>query len=557
MKQVVQTFLKVFPIFFLGIYLVTFGLLRAYFEQDEWAGFSLILNLLHQPWWHVFIPFEMHFSPIPTLIWSAMYQLFHLQSQYYYIVQFAIHAGVSTLIYILTKHLTKNTYVAMLTGVLFLFNSRAHQAFTHLAVFNSTDTCMLFIALFFVYLTTIKGKLLSIKQAIILSVIFLAAVFTREEGYIIIPTFVAYILCFDREKINKMNIKSIGMMAAFLLIFLFGRYFAQGLRTEITPVKYQVNGSRAVYNLLTIPIKLVDQNLLYYAHIANFFYKYYEKFYPGMIKNFFTDNAPLMDIGYFYLFGIFTSLATLWVWLVRPKRIGPLLLFFSVWIFFHTLTLSFVGYPIFILESRYLYFSAFPIFCFVSIMLYTTFTLYSKYTAVRFFTKTIVILVLSLLSVSSFLEIRKVVRDEVKRGEAKTMVLHSLHQVHPKLANNTIFFVQCKTKCFRNGDLGIPNENVLPFSSGPGMILLISYTVDHEKKWGPFFTNSFLFDIYAEDYKQLGERSFGYFVTKSKLEDTLKKHNLSKDIVVALEYNEENYTLRDISEDFRKTINTE
>ncbi len=555
MNQVFKIFLRVFPLYLLLICIVTFGLHRAYFEQDEWAGFSSIIHFMTQPWWHIFIPFEMHFSPIPTLIWRTMYQVFKLQSVYYYAVEFIIHAAVSTFVYIVTTRLTKNSSIGMMTGLLFLLNSRAHQAFTHLAIFNSTDTCMFFISLFYVYLTSITGSIISIKQSIILACIFLAAVFTREEGYILIPTFIAYIYCFDREKINLKNFKAILVLALSLILFLFGRYYAQTLRTESTPVQYQINAKRAAYNLATIPIKLIDQNIIYYAHIANFFLKYYEKFYPGMIKNFYTDNAPLMDVGFFYLFGIFATIFSIWVLLIRPKNIPAYLIFFGVWICAHAFMLSFVGFPIFVLEPRYLYFSAFPVFCMVSIMLYTTFTFKTNNVAITFFAKIIVLLLVSMIAKTSYVEIRKVVTDEIRRGEAKTKVLTSLHQVHPKLADNTIFFLQCTKKCYRNGELGFTSDNVLPFPSGPGMILLISYAVGHESEWGPFFTNGFLFDTYAEDYKQIGKRSYGYFVTKSKLEDTIQKYSLSKDIVTALEYNEENYTLKDISESFRKTLN--
>lgn len=554
MKQVLRSFLRMFPVYFVIIIAVTNGLFRAYFEQDEWAGFSTIINFMTLPWWHIFIPFEMHFSPIPSLIWSAMYQTFALHAQYYYLVEFIIHASVSALVFIFTERITKNKYIGGMTGLFFLLNSRAHQAFTHLAIFNSTDTCMFFIMLFFVYLSTIRGKLLSLRQAGILFLIFLAAICTREEGFIIIPAFIAYIVCFDKEKIHRQNVKSAGLMILGLGIFFIGRYYAQTLRTISVPSQYQINANRAFYNLLTIPIKLVIQNLLYYAHIANFFLARYEKFYPGMIKNFFTDNAPLMDIGFFYLFGISASVTAVWSLLVRPVKMGPLIIFFSVWIFSHAFMLSFVGYPIFVLEPRYLYFSAFPVFAFLSVMIYSAITSRVLHSVTGLITKSAAVILAMAILITSYREIRNVVKGEILRGQAKTSVLSSLHRIHPNLAKNTIFFVQCKTKCHRNGDLGIPNENVLPFSSGPGMIFLITYAVGQEDAWGPFFTNSFLFDIYAEGYKKINNRSFGYFVTKSKLKDALIKNNLSNDVVVALEYDEETYTLRDISEDFKKTI---
>jgi len=158
------------------------------------------------------------------------------------------------------------------------------------------------------------------------------------------------------------------------------------------------------------------------------------------------------------------------------------------------------------------------------------------------------------LLLTSYEEIRIAVDKQVVDGLAKKQIFKSLLEVHPTLSKNTIFYIQCHVKCYRNGEFGIPNENVLPFSSGPGMNILVFYSVGHEKEWSPFFAPDFLFDIFSEGYKKIGDRSFGYFVTKKKLVDTLTKYKISRDTVVALEVNESNYTFRDISKTFRKTL---
>lgn len=554
MNKTLKSFLQVFLPFFLIIYIATHGILSGYFEQDEWLGIANVMNSYNLPWWNIFIPGQIHFSPLGVLFWTSLYKIFKLQAQYYFLIELIVHTACATLVFILTKQLTKNKYIALITALLFLLNGRAHQAFTHLAIFHTTDSSMLCILLFFVYLASNKDKILSLKKTIVLLLLFLAAVFFREEGFIIVPIFVTYLICIDRGKLNKKNVKYFGLLLFGLIALVVGRFFAQSLYTEPIPTQYQITGRSAEYNIVTLPIKFVVQNLIYSERIAVFFVNYHEKIYPGMVKNIYLDAAPLMDAAFFYIFGVIAFLSAVWMWLVRPKHIGALFMFLFAWIFSNALMLAFVGRPIFVVEPRYLYFSSFPVFCFISIFAYTLFNFKNKSFLFNFVKKLFVIVLLVSLFLTSFQEIRFAVNNEIKLAHAKKIVLSNLRQIHPTLSNDSIIYIQCKVKCYRNGELGIPFENVLPFSSGPGMIILVTYAVGYEREWGPFFTKEFLFHTFSEDYKKIGDRGFGYFTTKSKLENTLKKNKLSKNIVVALELDEKDYTFRDISKKFVKTL---
>lgn len=552
MNKTLKSFLLVFPIFLIIIFITTWGLLNGYFEQDEWLGIASVMNSHTLPWWSIYVPW-VHFSPLGIFFWSTLYNIFHLQAQYYFLIELIVHSSIATLVFILTAHLTKNKTIAALTGLLFLLNGRAHQAFTHLSIVHSTDAAMFFILLFFVYLSSIKEKILSLKKIIILFLIFLAAVLVREEGFIIVPLFVAYLTCFDRFKINKTNFKYFGLLTAGIIIFLFVRVFVQTLNTEPVPVQYQITGSGAEYNLATIPVKFVVQNLIWSERIALFFLNNTKKAYPD-IESYFTSQAPIIDAAFFYIFSLIVLIFAFWFWYIKPKRLFPILIFFSVWVLSNAFMLSFVGRHISVVEPRYLYFSSFPVFCLFSIFIYSLYISKSRIKIFNYAKKISVIMLLAVLFLASFQEIRIAVDKMSVSGIAKKKIIKSLHEVHPVLSKNTIFYVKCKVECYRNGEFGISTKNVLPFSSGPGMNFLVTYAVGQEKEWGPFFTNEFLFHTFSEGYKKIGDRSFGYFVAKSKLEDTLKKNHLSKNIVVALEINEDNYTFKDISKEFRETI---
>jgi len=557
-QKALKTFLIVFPIFFIIIFLVTLGLLNGYFEQDEWLGIATVMKSYNLPWWSIFIPGQMHFTPVGNIIWGTLYKLFKFQAQYFYLVELIVHASVSTLVLILTARLTKNKTIAILTGILFLLNGRAYQGFTHLAIFHTTDTAMFFMLLFFIYITGIKEKILTIKKTIILFLIFFAAACTREEGFIIIPILIVYLLTFGKKMINIKNIIPLSLFSVGFIIFLFLRFSAQSLYTEPIPLKYQITGYGAKYNLLTLPPKYVVQNLIFYDRISTFYLNNVHKAYPD-IESYFTSQAPLMDAAFFYIFSLILIVFILWLWIIKPKGIVPLLLFCLAWIWSNAFMLSFAGRNINVIEPRYLYFSGFPVLCLVSMFCYHLFNFKHKLKIVGLVSKILAVLLISVLLLTSLQEIRKPVDYANHSGTVKKTVLGNLRHTHPILSKNTIFYIKCKIKCYRNLELGIPNENVLPFGSGPGLNILLTYASiqGEEKEWGPFFINNFLFFTYAEDYKKIGDRSFGYFITKTKLEETLKKNKISKDIVVALEYNEANYTFKDISKNFRQTLNVE
>ncbi len=553
MKSSLKSFLLVFFIFFLTLFAVTYGLLNGYFQQDEWLSLATTIKSFNLPWWDIFVPGNLHFSPVGHMFWRSMYNTFGLQAQYYFLAQLIVHASTSTLVYILTERLTKKKGVAAITGLLFLLNGRAHQAFTHLAIFHVTTTAMMFMVLFFVYLSGIKEHVIRAGKGFVLFLIFLAAVSTREEGFMLIPLFAAYLWCFDRKKINWQNAQFYSLFILGVAAFTAFRLFAQTLYTTPIPIQYQVTGAGAEYNVVTLPLKFIVQNLIYSERIGLFMLANTQKLYPA-IESFFTSHAPMYDAGFFYVFSLMAGVASLWLWLVRPKGLEPLTLFFAVWIMTNAVVLAFVGRHISVLEPRYLYYSAFPVLCMTGIFIHSLFTYKGKMRIVELGTKAFSVALLAALLLTSFQEIRDAVSKQYRDGVAKKQIFSSLMKVHPELSDNTIFYLQCSKPCYRNREFGADVRNILPFSSGPGMIFLVHYAVGLEKKWGDFFTPTFLFDAYAEDYKKIGDKSFGYFTTKEKLEQTLKEHHLSKDIVVALEVDEATYTFTDISEAFRKTL---
>lgn len=555
LSKTLKTFLITFAIFFIIILVSTWGLLSGFFEQDEWKGIADVMYSYNRPLWEIFIPAQIHFSPLGVFLWSTLYKVFKFHSEFYFLFGLVIHASTSALIFIFTQRITKNKYISLIASILFLLNGRSYQAFTHLALVHSTTSTMFLIMLFTTYLSGIKENILSYRNSLLLLLIFFAAVFIREEGFIIVPIFISYLICFNKQKINKKNIKYFIILSLGFLFIIFLRYFAQSLYTEPIPVQYQISGNGVEYNLLTIPIKLVVQNIVNSITIAVITFENTKNIYPNL-TSYFSSQAPIMDAAYFYISSIFAGIVGFWLWFFKPKRIGIFISFFAIWIGANAFMLSFVGRELYILEPRYLYYSSFPVFCFLAIFLQTIFTNVNKYLFVNYFLKIIVLILLIIMIITSIFEIRTAVEYMSRSGTIKKEIFKELILVHPKLDSNSVLFIQCSASCRRNTELGIPNENVLPFSSGPGMNILVYYASiqNEEKEWGPFLTKHFLFHTFSQDYKRIGERSYGYFTNKAKLEEAIINNNISKKDIVALEYNEDNYSFTNISKEFIKTL---
>ena len=123
----VKKWILIFVLLFSLIFWFTGGVLQTFFQQDEWNGFGLVIQLAHGPiasWFNLLGP--SHFIPLSQFFWFVLYRLFGFEAQYYALVALVLHAVASLLVYILAGKLTKNLWIGALTAVLFATN--AHSA---------------------------------------------------------------------------------------------------------------------------------------------------------------------------------------------------------------------------------------------------------------------------------------------------------------------------------------------------------------------------------------------------------------------------------------------
>jgi len=541
----------------------THGAFGNFFQQDEWGGFGKIIALSQRPFWEwLVVPGKVHFAPLGHLTWFFLYKLFGFQAQYYVFMQLSLHIATSFLVYVFVNKLTRSWGVGILAALFFATNTHANQAFIHLATFP-TIIVTLFIVLFFAYSTYARDyKYFSRKDLLISLVIFFASVFFKEDGLIIPPLFLIYLFLFDRQKFNKKNLWF--FLTFFGAIVFFGLF--RLLSQFANPSALVGSGSNFlhayIYNAFTLPVKFIVQNIVEGGNLFLFLWKHNGFIYENDAVNFLNSYPLFMD---FIFLIILNLLVVAIIYLkhnfIKIKEIKKYIYFAISLIILDALLVSAVGRQMYILESRYLYLSGIAVFMILSFILVKTYQSKIENSILEFIKKTAILIIMLVILVTSYVGIQSTIKEIVFYGNARKEILKSLLVLHPTIPKDTIFYVKCKTECYRNGEFNVSDKFVLPFTLGSGWVILTQYAQGNEDVYARFFSEKvgdnrpFLGDIGSQGYKKFGDYGFGYFYDINFLKQVIEKQNLSTEIVIGLEYNEENFTINDITPEIRDELN--
>ena len=548
----------------LGLILIsTQGLLGTYFQQDEWNGFGLVLQLEFMPIWNWFgMVTSQHAVPLTMLSWFLMYKIFGFQAPYYIWSAILLHTIASFLTYFLAVRLSGSKKVGILTAVLFALNSRAAQAFMHLAVYTATIPSTILIISFLILLDKLRKKLvLRPSNAIVLLIVFFLAVSFREDGMILPVLLPIYFFIFKREFFQRKNIGFFTVFYSGVLLYFIYRFSQQlhnSLALSITGLSYR---NIFFYNALSLPFKTVVQNIIEGYDLFNLVWLHKQLVYAEF-ANQITINLMFTVVYDFAIFIVFNLLVWIFLFVTRSNKVSTYwnAIKFSIgWIVVASELLAVVGRTLNVVESRYLYLTSFPVLFIVSSTLVYVFRSPVKSVILQAGKRLFVIAVIMWMVVMSYKGIQALVSKYVYWSQARIHILSDLMRLYPTVPRDAIFYVTCLTHCTKNIDkFGVPNELVLPFTSGPGWIFMLQYAKNDEASFAPFFAyengKQFLWDYAAEGYKKIGDRGFGYFISKPLLIEALRTNNLRPDIVIGLGYDDSNFSLRDISPSVREEI---
>lgn len=569
--------LFIFILLFGVIFFFTNGFLNTFFQQDEWNGFGLVIHLAHQSplsWFGMLT--SQHFIPFTGLFWLFLYRIFGFQPQFFALTSLLLHSIASYLVFELASRLSKNKWIGILTAILFATNVCASQAFMHLGVFANTIPCLILMLLFLLYLSSITAKkVFEKKDLIVLLSLFLSAVFFREDALILIPLFIAFNLIYNKKSFNRKNIVFFIIFFSVVLIFFLFRVSMQLLDPTGIQVSRKIFLLTYFYNLSTLPFKFVVENLFTgYPFLFQFTGRIIGVMYdisisPDVILSVVMDYMVLIIFSLLSIFFYFLTRG------IKQKTFWNSFYFSLVIILSHALILSTVGRRIWIVESRYLYFSSIGVYFIFSFLLFTILKRNYGFRLANFMKVIIGVILLIFLLSNSYFQMQKNIRDTQFDAAAKKSIISDIKTLYPTIPKKTIFFVKCKGTCHNNGRFYLSDSLVLPFSSGPGWIIMLYYSRLNEKAYAPFFTRyegeteiwdwkvhkfakvknlEFLWDMGAQGYREIGDYGFGYFTSVDFLKETLSKNKLNKDIVIGLEYNEKNFKINDISKEIRDSI---
>lgn len=553
---------------FLGLFGVSvfyyWGLWKTYFVQDEWNGFGVVINMAHQPFSSWFnISTSLHFFPLNIFSWLSMYRIFGYNSFYYGWASLLLHVVAAFLVYVLARKLSKSTWIGLLTSLLFLTNSKARAAVTYLGVFLNTLPFFIFVILFFIYLATlIKKTKYGFKEAFVLFFLFLCAVLFREEAVILMLLMPIFLLIYRRQALSVKNLRFFITFYVASVCFLVYRIAIQLTGKNADSISNESFFKTYIYNAATFPYKLLVQNILDgYFQVQLFLINH--------------PKIPLsLDAALFLLF-VFIGGIILFV-LVKSKNMTfrRNVYFSLVLILLNGLILATIGRTMIRVEERYLYLSGFAVAFLLSLIVSRIFSL-KKNTYVFLPLKIVTAVALIILFVNSYVVIQHEIQTFVKQGEARRKIITQIKKLHPAISKNTIFYVTCRSECARNGEFGLSNNIVLPFSSGPGWILMLQYAKDNETGYAPFFkrykghgivwywqeqkfkdvpVREFLWDMGSQGYREIGEYGFGYFTDLNLLQQTIQKEKFNKKNVIGLEYDEKTFIIRDVSKSIQEKL---
>lgn len=192
------------------------------------------------------------YRPGTKVYFSLMYSVFWLNQAVYHFVSFILHFGVAALIFLISKRILKNYFLAIVSAFLFLVLSGYQEA-----VFWISSTGFLFNAFFallsllsFIYWRERKKKIYIITSfvSIVLSMLF------HELGVITPLLIIAYDRIFGEtglKESRKIYLRLLSPLVPYLILRLFAN-------------SHWFSGDYS-YNLLKLPYNFVGNAIGYFA----------------------------------------------------------------------------------------------------------------------------------------------------------------------------------------------------------------------------------------------------------------------------------------------------
>lgn len=542
------------------ISLLTFkDLFGTYFQQDEWHAFGVILA---EGWGYVSLsqsPFQLLFSGDRVgarFLMHFLFSNFGLNIIPYFFLSLGLHFLNSFLVYKLAYVLLKDKKIAYIALLFFLFNGTSSQVYTWLGTFAGSVPNMTFLLFslyaYFKFLFD-KNKLFIYLSLILLWFSFLF----KETGFffLILYPVIHFIYTKNVFKTLKVNIQFI-LYGIFLVVLRINEILAPKGGSQNYLIGTSSLGN-VFLNAVSYPLQGFSQ-LIFPPNVIYPLSKLISSVFPFGI----APDMPGFDLFYQITVAPAVSLAITIIFLLviykivrndLNKKYASVIIFCLVFIF-----LSFVPYLIIqkggaYLEPRYYYVSSLGSSILLGVILIAG--LYSR----RTFLRRITVTFFFVLAVINIVSIREEIIFQKDAALERKYIINTIQENVPNLPDRVVFYMSGDSQ----GYYGLDDLRV-PFQSGLGQTLLVTYS--YNNKITPKFLHEdsilktqgegFLYGILDQSYKEIDGRGFGYFWDEDKLKETIRRNNINSNDVFSFYYYNDTRTLKNITEEVKKTLNS-
>ena len=435
-----------------------------------------------------------------------------------------MHTLNSYLAYLVAKKITKNNHIAFVTACVFSVPATANQAISWFAATTQTLGGMTFV--FLSILASVKGctdkkRMWQIVAWILAYIAFLF----KESSFFVFPLLVL-LPSFITVKVQHIQWKKYVFIVTPLLIlggYKILQFFGIALN-QLQDGESLLKIAKALFNMGFYPLVSLGQffvPLRFMLRIAPAF----SKFNYGFMETVAVDN-PINSVLVGDLVSIILSFGFIIFMLYIYAKHKPFqkgMLFSLGWY-----VLSFVPMAVFLnerntsyVESRYLYFSFFPV-----AMMVGFFFAALRIKIETFMKKKVIayMIVYSILAVFLYKQIalmQREINQNVLYGSDIKIAMSAIRDTYPTIPNKPIFYVE------GDRDFFYPN-NPLPFQLGTGYMLSLTF-MSNPVIPKELFKESYLWHFFDQGYKEIGEKGFGYYWSKK---DLVELFRINKDISV-------------------------
>lgn len=521
-----------------------------FYQQDEWmnVGHFLVEGVFSQ----------IDTAPLYLLVFGGMrilslpfhifaYYLFPMQIWPFVLFSLFFHTLNSFLVYLISKKISSETFIAFVASVFFAVSGIASQAVTWAGASTTTLPAAFFtflsILLFLRYIDAYR------KKDIILTFVFAVAAFLFKESSIILLLIfpVLYILSARKKKIN------IKVFLPFLLYFgaAVGVRIFDLLTSTTNPVgKYATDGSsmidRLMYFSWMYPLSAISQYFIPPRNIFDLALKFQTVNYPFVLTS--NQQALVAERIVGELLSIIASFITIITFLViwpKIKSYHKTVIFAFMFLAISILPFIIIERGNAYLESRYYYLGTLGAGILLGV--FTNFLLTTS-KAIKVIPKKLqyipVFLFLGAVFYFQFLSVHRDFDLQVELASVRKSFIADLKNQVSDLPEKPVFLIEGNQAHY------VSNQFV-PFQQGMGYTLMVLY-YDTGRIPPKLLIQNFLWNLGEEGYKEAPGKGFGYFADREKLNDLFAKGIINPHQIIALEYNSKNKSLVNKTLEFRR-----